>query len=125
MQNSIGIEEDIHNAKATGGAHSVAEKEKVGGANSVGMVEVTGSANAIYVVDVMLKAAGVCFTSWETVFGIGRVTVFVQGDVASVTAAVEAVKKNEKCAVFASYVIANPHSVTRKFLLRSEKKLSS
>ena len=40
--------------------------------NSIGIVEVTGSANAIYVVDKLLKAAGVRFVSWETVFGIGR-----------------------------------------------------
>ena len=91
--------------------------------NSIGIVEVTGSANAIYIVDVMAKAAGVSFVSWETVFGIGRVTVFVRGDVSSVTAAVEAVQKDKSCQVFASYIIANPHPETMRFLERSEHKL--
>ena len=93
--------------------------------NSIGIVETTGSANAIYVVDKMLKAAGVRFVSWETVFGIGRVTVFVQGDVASVSAAVEAVRKEAECKIFASYVIANPHPETRRFLHRSEGKIKA
>lgn len=89
---------------------------------SVGIVEVTGSSNAIYVIDTMLKAAAVRFVSWETIFGIGRVTVFVQGDVAAVNAAVEAARQNDMCKVFASYIIANPQAETRKFLCRSAKK---
>lgn len=93
--------------------------------NSIGIVEVTGSADAVYVVDKMLKAAEVRFVSWETVFGIGRVTVFVQGDVASVTAAIEAVKEDGKCKTFATYIIANPHSETRRFLYKSEKKIET
>ena len=90
--------------------------------HSVGIVEVTGSANAIYVLDTMLKAAAVRFVSWETIFGIGRVTVFVQGDVAAVNAAVESAKQNHMCSIFASYVIANPYKETRRFLDRSAKK---
>lgn len=90
--------------------------------NSIGIVEVTGSANAVLAVDQMTKAAEVEFISWETIFGSGRVTVFVRGDVASVTAAVEAVRENKAYKVFASYVIANPHSETEKFLQRSEDK---
>lgn len=89
--------------------------------DSVGMVEVTGSSNAIYVLDTMLKAAAVRLLSWKTIFGIGRVTVFVEGDVAAVNAAVEAAHKNHKCSIFASYVIATPHQEARKFLDRSEK----
>lgn len=90
--------------------------------HSIGIIEVTGSANAIYVVDKMLKTADVKYVSWETVFGLGRVTVFIQGDVASVVTAVETVKNNNECVVFASHVIANPHSETQKFLSKSQKK---
>lgn len=89
---------------------------------SIGIIEVTGSANAICVIDMMLKTAEVEYISWETVFGLGRVTVFIQGDVASVATAVETVKNNNECVVFASHVIANPHSETQKFLARSQKK---
>ena len=90
--------------------------------NSIGIVELIGSANAIYVVDQMLKAANVCYTSKETVFGAGRVTVFVQGDISSVTAAVDVVKNSGDCKVFATYVIANPHEETLKFLQKSMSK---
>lgn len=90
--------------------------------NSIGIIEVTGSANAICVVDMMLKTAEVEYVSWETVFGLGRVTVFIQGDVASVVAAVETVKNSDACTVFASYVIANPHSETQRFLSKSQRK---
>ena len=89
---------------------------------SIGIVEVIGSANALHVVDMMLKAAEVRSISLETIFGIGRVTVFMQGDMASVTAAVEKVKTNDECEVFASYIIANPHYETWKFLNRSAEK---
>lgn len=88
--------------------------------NSVGIVELVGSANAIYVVDKMLKTANVSYASKETVFGSGRVTVFVEGDVASVTEAVNNVKNNSECDIFATYVIANPHSETHKFLEKSK-----
>ena len=90
--------------------------------NSIGIVELIGSANAIFVVDQMLKAANVRYTSKETVFGAGRVTVFMQGDVSSVTAAVEVVKNSKECKVFATYVIANPHEETQRFLEKSMKK---
>ncbi len=90
--------------------------------NSIGIIEVTGSANAICAIDMMLKTAEVEYVSWETVFGLGRVTVFIRGDVASIVAAVETVKNSDACAVFASCVIANPHSETQKFLSNSQKK---
>jgi len=90
--------------------------------NSVGMVEVIGSANAIYILDVMLKASATSLLSWETIFGIGRVTVFVKGDVADVKAAVEAAKMDGTCDIFASYVIANPMRETRKMLESSARR---
>ena len=88
---------------------------------SVAIVEVIGSANAVYILDVMLKASGVSLISWETIFGIGRVTVFVRGNVSDVKAAVEAAKKDNTCKIFASYVIANPQKETRKMLENSAR----
>ena len=86
---------------------------------SVGIVEVIGSANAIYILDVMLKASAVNLISWETIFGIGRVSVFVKGDTAAVQAAVEAARHDDTCEVIASYVIANPLKETLRMLERS------
>lgn len=89
---------------------------------SIGIVELIGSANAIYVVDKMLKVANVSYASKETVFGAGRVTVFVKGDVSSVTEAVNNIKNSCACDIFATYVIANPHKETQKFLEKSMMK---
>ena len=90
--------------------------------NALGIVEVVGSANAIFAVDRMMKTADVRYVSKETIFGLGRVTVFVQGEVSSVTEAIEVVKHCEECNTFATYVIANPHEETQKFLVRSQEK---
>lgn len=89
---------------------------------AIGIVELVGSANAIHVVDRMVKTADVQYLSKETVFGAGRVTVFVQGDVSAVTAAVDAVKNSDEYRAFSTYVIANPHPETQKFLKKSELK---
>ena len=86
------------------------------------MVEVIGSANAIYILDLMLKASATNLLSWETIFSIGRVTVFVKGNVADVKAAVEAAKNDGRCDIFASYVIANPMRETRKMLESSARR---
>ena len=88
---------------------------------SVGIVEVIGSANAVYILDVMLKASGVNLISWETIFGIGRVTVFIRGNVSDVKAAVDAAKKDGSCKIFSSYVIANPQKETRRLLENSAR----
>lgn len=90
--------------------------------NAIGIVEVVGSANAIFAVDRMMKIANVRYVSKETIFGLGRVTVFIQGDVSSVTEAIDVVKHCEECNIFSTYVIANPHLETQKFLVRSQDK---
>ncbi len=90
--------------------------------SSVGIVELVGSANAIYSVDQMLKAANVSYLSKETIFGSGRVTVFMQGDLSSVTVAVEKIKACDALDVFATYIIASPHPETQKFLKKSMMK---
>lgn len=76
-----------------------------------GLVEVVGSSNAIIVVDQMLKTSEVSFRTWHTKCG-GHATVFLSGDVAAVTAAVESIKENPPCEVIAAAVISNPSQET-------------
>ncbi|HJB29343.1 MAG TPA: BMC domain-containing protein [Candidatus Blautia faecavium] len=76
-----------------------------------GLVEVLGSSNAILVVDQMLKASEVTFRTWHTKCG-GHATVFLSGDVAAVTAAVDSVKENPPCDIVAAAVISNPSPET-------------
>ncbi len=76
-----------------------------------GLVEVLGSSNAILVVDQMLKASEVSFRTWNTKCG-GHATVFLSGDVAAVTAAVDSIRENPPCEVIAAAVISNPSGET-------------
>ena len=72
-----------------------------------GLVEVVGEANAILVTDRMLKTSEVEYVTQDTKCG-GHARVFVGGDVAAVTAAVESVKQDPPCDVIESAVISNP-----------------
>lgn len=72
-----------------------------------GLVEVVGSSNAVIVIDQMLKTSEVSFRTWNVKCG-GHVTVFLSGDVAAVTAAVDSIKENPPCKVVAAAVISNP-----------------
>ena len=72
-----------------------------------GLVEVVGEANAILVTDRMLKTSEVEYVTQDTKCG-GDALVFVGGDVAAVTAAVESVKQDPPCDVIESAVISNP-----------------
>ena len=76
-----------------------------------GLVEVLGSSNAIIVVDQMLKTSDVSFRTWNTKCG-GHATVFLSGDVAAVTAAVDSIRQNPPCEVIAAAVISNPSGET-------------
>ena len=80
-----------------------------------GLVEVLGSSNAILVVDQMLKASEVTFRTWHTKCG-GHATVFLSGDVAAVTAAVDSVKENPPCDIVAAAVISNPSPETGRLV---------
>lgn len=82
---------------------------------ALGLVEVLGSCNAVTVVDQMLKTSEVEFHTWNTKCG-GHATVFLSGDVAAVTAAVEAVKENPPCEVIAAAVISNPSQETARLV---------
>ncbi len=70
-------------------------------------MEVVGEANAILVTDRMLKTSEVEYVTQDTKCG-GHALVFVGGDVAAVTAAVESVKQDPPCDVIESAVISNP-----------------
>lgn len=85
-----------------------------------GLVEVLGSASAVLVVDKMLKTSDVAYQARNYKCG-GHVTVFVSGDVAAVTAAVDAVKQNPPCEIFASAVISNPSEEITRVILENKK----
>ena len=88
---------------------------------ALGLVEVLGSSNAVMVVDQMLKTSDVSFRTWHTKCG-GHTTVFLSGDVAAVTAAVESVKENPPCEIIAAAVISNPSGETARLVAEEEAK---
>lgn len=83
-----------------------------------GLVEVLGSSSAILVVDRMLKTSEVFFQTWNTKCG-GHTTVFMSGDIAAVTAAVESIKQNPPCEIIAAAVISNPSEETIRLVEES------
>ncbi len=80
-----------------------------------GLVEVLGSSNAVVCVDRMVKTSDVYFKTWNTRCG-GHTTIFMAGDLSSVSAAVSAVAENPPCQVFYTAVISNPHEEMVKFV---------
>ena len=79
--------------------------------SALGMIETNGLTAAIQVADAMLKSADVSLVGQEKI-GAGLVTVFVQGDVGAVKAAVEAgqtaaMRIGE---VVSAHVIPRPHT---------------
>ena len=70
----------------------------------------------------MLKTADVKFLTWEKKLGGRLVTIIVQGEVSSVTEAVEAAKHRAVGRIVASAVIANPHEETMKLVEVSARK---
>ena len=87
---------------------------------ALGLVETVGSADAILVVDKLVKTADVHYETKNTKCG-GHVTIFVSGDVAAVTEAVEAVKENPPCKVVATAVISNPSEEAERLVLEQKK----
>lgn len=86
-----------------------------------GLVEVLGSTNAIRVVDQMLKTSEVEFRTCNTRCG-GHVLVFMSGEVAAVTAAVDSIRTNPPCEVFHTAVISNPSDETERLVAENEAK---
>jgi microcompartment protein CcmL/EutN len=77
---------------------------------AIGMIETRGLVALVQATDAMLKAASVSFVGWNKV-GSGLCSVYVQGDVGSVRAAVDAGASAARAAgeVLSVHVIARPH----------------
>lgn len=97
---------------AAGGTVSAdAVKEDAPLTSALGMIETYGYTANIQAADAMLKAAEVTLVGQERI-GAGLVTVFVQGDVGAVKAAVEAGMESAAHIgeVVSSHVIPRPHT---------------
>lgn len=90
-------------------ADTVAEEVPLN--KALGMIETYGYTTGIQAADAMLKAAEVTLVGQEQI-GAGLVTIFVQGDVGAVKAAVEAGTEaaSRIGEVVSSHVIARPHN---------------
>ena len=77
--------------------------------NALGFVEVSGTVAAVDALDIMCKAADVHLVTWERKLGGRLVTLIVTGNVAAVSAAVEAAGEKGIRPVVASNVIPRPH----------------
>ena len=86
---------------------------------AIGMIETKGLVALVQATDAMLKAASVEFVGWNKI-GSGLCSVFVQGDVGSVRAAVDAGAAAAKTVgeLVSSHVIARPHDALVESLLK-------
>ena len=77
---------------------------------AIGMIETNGLIALVQATDAMLKAASVEFVGWNKI-GSGLCSVFVQGDIGSVRAAVDAGAASAKTVgeVVSVHVIARPN----------------
>ena len=80
--------------------------------NSYGFVAITGVVAAIDALDIMLKAADVSLATWERKLGGRLVTMVIEGDVAAVTAAVDAAVAGAIKKPVLHAVMARPHEET-------------
>ena len=92
---------------------------------SYGLIEISGVVAALDALDIMCKAADVSLSTWERKLGGRLVTIIVEGDVAAVTAAVEAARTRAIKPLVSSGVIANPHEETVAQVKRSMKRFHS
>ena len=92
---------------------------------SYGLIEISGVVATLDALDIMCKAADVTLATWERKLGGRLVTIIVEGDVAAVTAAVEAAKARAIKPLVSSGVIANPHEETVAQVKRSMKRFRS
>lgn len=89
---------------------------------SYGLIEITGVVAAMDALDIMCKASEVTLSTWERKLGGRLVTIIVEGDVAAVTAAVEAVAAQAIKPLAASGVIANPHEEIVRLVKQSSSR---
>ncbi len=91
-------------------------------ANSYGFIEISGVVAATVALDIMCKTSDVSLTTWERKLGGRLVTLVIEGDVSSVTAAIEAVKNGGIKKPVSTGVIARPHSEISRLLEMSAQK---
>ena len=93
---------------------------------ALGMIETKGFVALAEATDAMLKAANVTLTGWEKV-GSGLVTAFVEGDVAAVSAAIDAGASAAKRIgeVSVVQVIPRPHDELGPFAPALKKEASA
>ena len=84
---------------------------------AVGMIETKGLTVLVQAADAALKAADVAYAGWKKV-GSGLCSVYFTGDVAAVTAAVNAGSAAGKTVgeVVSTHVIPRPHAEVRAIL---------
>jgi len=78
-------------------------------ANAYGFIEITGVTAAVDALDIMCKTSGTQLVTWERKWGGRLVTIIVEGEVAAVQEAVEAVKASGLTSPVASGVLPSPH----------------
>ena len=91
---------------------------------SYGLIEISGVVAALDALDIMCKAADVTLATWERKLGGRLVTIIVEGEVAAVTAAVEAAKASSIKPLVSSGVIANPHEEIVGLVQRSRGRFA-
>lgn len=85
---------------------------------AVGLLEAKGLPESLEALDAMCKAASVTLIEAKRIGG-GVVTLILRGDVAAVTAAIEAgskTMKNYQQDILCAYVIPNPHPELARYL---------
>ena len=92
---------------------------------SYGFIEISGVVAAVDALDIMCKTADVELVTWERKLGGRLVTIVVQGDVSSVTQAVEAAKNSAIKKPVASGVIASPHEEIVRLMKISASRFRS
>ncbi|KIL46684.1 hypothetical protein KP77_28110 [Jeotgalibacillus alimentarius] len=75
---------------------------------SYGFLEVTGYAAALKCADIMIKTAYITISHMERI-GSGLVTIMIEGDLASVQAAIEAGIESAESSLLTANVIARPY----------------
>lgn len=92
---------------------------------SYGFIEISGVVAAVDTLDIMCKTADVELVTWERKLGGRLVTIVVQGDVSSVTQAVEAARTSAIKKPVAYGVIASPHEEIVRLMKISASRFRS
>ncbi len=88
--------------------------------NALGLVEVVGFSTAVYVADSMVKTADITISRLERTKGAGWMTIYVNGDVGAVQAAVSDGQAMAEAAdkFVTAKVIARPTDELGKFITK-------